>query len=94
VLLKFGKLPVKASVDILHGVPVDSFLLKQYGFKNDPFNVKFWQKDDLIVYLVGRGEYRVAFKTKIYDKVYKYFHQLQNIYHAHTADELSFCFGE
>src|SRR6476469_7551490 len=88
VLLRFGDWPVKASMDSLKGVVIDHFLLQQYGFKQDPYGQKFWQRGKMIVYLVENGKYRVAYETFVYDKTYSYLHQLQNIYNKHTGEEL------
>lgn len=88
VLLKFGLLPVKAKTKDLQGISLDGFLLQHYGFKADPLDNKFWQKDNVIVYLINKGLFRIAYKTQIYDKAYHYLHQLQNIYHIHTGNEL------
>jgi NADH:ubiquinone oxidoreductase subunit D len=88
VLLRFGKWPVKAHVDSLKGVTIDSFLLQQYGFVQDPYGQKFWQRGAMIVYLISKGEYRVAYGTHVYDRIFNYLHQLQNIYNKHTGEEL------
>lgn len=88
VLLKFGRWPVKASIDDLRGVTVDAYMLKQFGFRQDPYGQKFWQRDQLIVYLTDNNRFRVAYGTHVYDKTFGYLHQLQNIFHKHTGEEL------
>lgn len=89
VLLRFGVLPVKAKISELQGVLVDEFLLHQLGFSRDRSDEKFWKKDHVIVYLIEKGKFRLAFETEIYDRVFHYLHQLQNLYYSHTGTEIN-----
>lgn len=88
VLLKFGALPVKMPVSNLQGILLEGYLLAQLGFTQDRFHDKFWKKDDHIVYLAGKGQFRLAYKYQPYTKFYRYLHQLQNIFFENTGSEL------